>query len=485
MKHHVTPEKDRVPLRERVGLGLGSLASAGSYGTLGVLVNPVFNIILGVNPAVLSTILFVQRLWDAFTDPLVGQYSDNFRSRWGRRKPLLAVGAPLIATFFVAMWWFPVGSSPNAIAVAFLITSLFYVTSFTLYTMPLAGLTIEATTDYHERTRIAALVAVFGFAFSIFSQFIMPLANNTNLFPNTLTGVRWITGICAMAFLAAALMPVLLCREHNYALASHQRRLKLIPSLRSAFTSRPFRILLCMRVIVSFCYNTVSQLALYMNIYYVFNGDKTPAFKAFAWIGSTFHVVAILGSTLVYPFLSRVIGKRATIQCAAGALIVGCTCKMFLYRAGEPWWQLIIVGFNGLALSGMSLISTSMLGDIADYDELQNGTRRESLFASLVAWVDKAGVSLGGLVSGYLLVLWGFDAKIGAQSPMTLQLMKWSYVTMPLLGAIVAIMLMRRYTISEEQAYSIKDELARRHTQAGGSAKFCASADHNLQGPPP
>jgi GPH family glycoside/pentoside/hexuronide:cation symporter len=106
-----------------------------------------------------------------------------------------------------------------------------------------------------------------------------------------------------------------------------------------------------------------------------------------------------------------------------------------------------------------------MLGDIADYDEWKNGTRREALFSSLSAWIDKAGSSFGALLSGFLLVWFGFDAKLGAQSEHTLALMKWSYVLAPMTGALLALLLMRKYTLTEPQAYAIKDELARRRVE--------------------
>ena len=106
-RHHETPEKDRVPLREKIGLGFGRMVTDGTHGTLHVLINPIFNMTLGVNPALISTIIFIQRIWDAMLDPLCGQFSDNFRSKWGRRRPLLLLGAFPVAALFAALWWFP------------------------------------------------------------------------------------------------------------------------------------------------------------------------------------------------------------------------------------------------------------------------------------------------------------------------------------------------------------------------------------------
>src|SRR4051812_31158407 len=88
--HHQTAAQDRVSTREKIGLGLGRMVADGTHGSQYVLVNPIYNMQLGMNPALLSLIDFIKRFFDAMIDPLLGQFSDNFRSRWGRRIPLIA-----------------------------------------------------------------------------------------------------------------------------------------------------------------------------------------------------------------------------------------------------------------------------------------------------------------------------------------------------------------------------------------------------------
>lgn len=121
--HHETLPEDRVPLREKLGLGIGN-AAAGCPATLHTLISPIFNMTLGMNPALISIVLFIQRLWDAFTDPLIGQFSDNFRSPRGRRLPLMAVSALPMTVLFFALWWFPRGASETWLFFHLLIVSL-------------------------------------------------------------------------------------------------------------------------------------------------------------------------------------------------------------------------------------------------------------------------------------------------------------------------------------------------------------------------
>src|SRR5258708_4515313 len=122
--HHDTARGDRVSVREKLGLGFGRIVSDGTHGTLHVLVSPIYNMTLGLNPALISTIVFIQRLWDAMLDPLFGQFSDNFRSRWGRRRPLLLAGVVPVAVLFAALWWFPRRSGGTYLFWHLLIVSL-------------------------------------------------------------------------------------------------------------------------------------------------------------------------------------------------------------------------------------------------------------------------------------------------------------------------------------------------------------------------
>ena len=464
-----------VSLREKIGLGFGRVVADGSHGTLHVLVSPIYNMTLGLNPALISTVVFIQRLWDAMLDPLFGQFSDNFRSKWGRRRPLLLLAAFPLAAFFALLWWFPQGASSTYLFWHLLLVSLVFYAAHSLFAMPLGGLIVEATDDYHERTRLAGVALAFGFAAQIGSQWIFPLTQLA-IFSDSVQGVRWVGFACAVVFLFAAVIPVLLCRERRYAqVAVKQPRVSLIASLRAVAGNRSFMSLLWARCVFSFGYNVVGMLGGYMNIYYVFGGDIKGAAIVAAVLGSSFHVAAIVTSLFIYPHIERCIGKRRTLQLAACILIIDCACKFFLYQPGHPWLPLAVIAMNGIASAGVSLMSIAMLGDIADDDEYHTGLRREGLFVALLSWFEKAGNSLGSFLTGFVLLWIGFDAKLGAQSAQTLQLMKFSYIVAPAIGALLTLLLIHRYRLSQEHIHAIKDELARRRA-ASASAVAAPSA---------
>jgi len=462
MTYKSTDAADRVSWRERIGLGFGKVVADGTHGTLHVLVNPIYNMTLGLNPALISTVVFIQRIWDAMLDPVWGNFSDNFRSRWGRRIPLLLSACIPLALLFAAIWWFPRGASQAWLFWHLLLVSLAFYTGHSLYSMPLGGLTVEATDDYHERTRLASITLAFGFAFQIASQWLFPLTQ-LSVFRDGIHGLRWVAAGCALLFLGFGLMPVFLCRERHYhRIAGKQKSTSLLKNLRAVRGNRSFLAMLSARFVASFGYNIVGMLGIYMNTYYVFGGNLKASAMAYGFLGSAFHVAAIIMSLLVYPAIARRVGKKRTFQISACILLCGCAAKLVVYHPGHPWLQFIVLSTNGAASAGLSLMPAAMLGDIADQDELKTGLRREALFASLLSWFEKAGNSFGSLLAGFVLVWVGFNAKLGAQTPETLALMKFSYFLAPTLGALLALYFIRHYDLNEDEAYRIKATLQER-----------------------
>lgn len=463
-----TRPEDRIPLREKIGFGLGNMASAGSAGSLHVLLNPIYNMVLGMSPALISTVLFIQRFWDALLDPLIGRFSDNFRSAHGRRRPLMAAAALPMVLLFVALWWFPRGAGEGWLFTHLLVVSLLFYVAHTLFTIPMVGLRIEATSDYHERTRIAAVVMMFGFAFQISSQWLFPLAQ-LPAFGDAVTGLRWVTAGCAVFFACAAFAPVWLCRERGYeSVRGRAPRLSWRDAFAQVRESAPLRRVLTARFVEHFGYNMVGVFGIYMNTYYVFGGDLKASAWAYGFLGSSYMVAAIVCSSLVYPALAARLGKRRTFQIATLILMAGCLSKLVIYQPGLPWLQFVVLITNGAANAGIGLMGASMIGDIADHNEWRTGNRNEAFLAAVMSWCDKAGGSLGALLSGFILVWVGFDAKLGAQSEETLRLMKYSYFALPFTGALFAFWMMRRYELDEAFVYRIKDELAQRRAAVTG-----------------
>ena len=102
-------------------------------GIIGTLAINIYHVGLGVSAVLMGWALAMPRLWDAFTDPVIANISDNTHTRFGRRKPFILVGAIITAILCILIWRPPLGMGKNALLVYFLIISFLYFTSFTVF----------------------------------------------------------------------------------------------------------------------------------------------------------------------------------------------------------------------------------------------------------------------------------------------------------------------------------------------------------------
>ena len=479
--HHETAPEDRLPWTEKLGFALG-YAGPGAF--VGGLKTFIFVMELGVSPAVIGIIDFILSVIAAPVGPLLGQFGDNFRSRWGRRKPLMLMGGIPSVLILCALYAFPGGMSEKGLWLWLFLIPLLNMVPSSLYAQGLGGLSTEAIRDYHERVRLSVIisfaVAVLGFLaqalYPIAKNRIHPLVipfGNTELvllkfpvFADAVAGARWIIGWSAPLFLICVLLPLFLCPEKRYEQVKKIRtKNPFIPTIKEAFKNREFLIVFMIKTVAFFCYSIVGSMGMLMNTYLVYGGDKGLASSTYMFLGWS-YIISQTASLFIYRLIEPKLGKQRVIRIAAGILMAGCLSKLVVYQPSMPWLQLIPLIANGASVTGLHLMTGSMFGDIIDYDELLHHKRREALFGSLFNWGEQKGISLAGLIGGFVLVWIGFNAKLtGPQGATTLHLMQFFYFLFPFCGALFAFVMIGRYKLTETRMYEIRDELKKRHAE--------------------
>ena len=109
----------------------------------------------GLSGSLTGLAMFIALTWDAVSDPVVGSWSDTLRTRWGRRHPLLVVGAPPSAVLLFALFYPPQELGQAGIFIWLLGISILLRTFLTIYFVPYQAMGAELSTDYDERTVIA------------------------------------------------------------------------------------------------------------------------------------------------------------------------------------------------------------------------------------------------------------------------------------------------------------------------------------------
>ena len=151
-----TRTEDKISIIRKIIYGFGAFVN----NLLGAAISTmtiVLNLGLGMNPALVGLLSALPRLVDAFTDPLMGYISDHTKSKWGRRRPYIFIGAIVSGVIFALLWQLPRGQSEEFYFWFFLIGSIIFYLAYTVFATPWVALGYELTPDYHERTSIMAV----------------------------------------------------------------------------------------------------------------------------------------------------------------------------------------------------------------------------------------------------------------------------------------------------------------------------------------
>lgn len=490
---NATAPEDRVPIPQKIGYGLGTVLDMWGHWLYPTLVNQVFNIGLGLSPALASTAIMLNRVFDAFSDPFFGWWSDNTRTRFGRRRPFMLVGSLIAGICLPLLFWVHPGWSQSAYFWFMVISSAIYIPVMSCFYMPYVSLGAELTPDYHERTSVQSYkyavqkfpeLGLF-FAAQFTTMAIWVGANSTNvgarvlhLFtsldawgpapagtkPNILLAAQVYCGILGLLMVAAGIVLFLTVRERYYdkLIVGKQQRLGLIASIKQTASCKPFLLLIGMRLAYGMGLSMVGTLGYYDTVYYVCRGDLAAGAGWNFWMGVSGMVLGFAGIptfTAVAHRLGKRHGMRAVMLTAIG-VFVG---TWWFYDPVRPWLQPLASGFIAFTGAGFWTLDGSMLADVIDYDELQTGQRREGVFASAASWIMKCGMALGAGTAGFILASTGFDVALeGNQTEHALFMMRFLLALIPIIGLFLALWALAKFPLTHAVMIDIRQKLEAR-----------------------
>lgn len=464
--HHQTRPEDRISLGQKVVYGSGQISNVLLAIAIANLAPFVLTVELGVNAGLVGLALALPRIWDAFTDPLVGYLSDHTRSRWGRRKPYLLVGGMSVGICMALMWQLPHGWSEMAYFWYFLIASLFFYLSYTVYATPFVAMGYELTPDYHERTRLMGAMNIIGGLAAIPMAWLFAITQ-WDLFDDGVQGARVLA--IFLGLLVIVLSVVVTFFLHDPTKEKFQKRtpassegppaLPFFKGIKVTLSRYSFRCL-CLATLAFFPgLLLVQNFGSFLVIYYVYGGEKAPASVLLGWSGMLSAILGIVFIPLV-TYLGTHLGKsRAFIVCASLALF-GTLIKWFCYQPDMPYVNLVPGPFIGIGFAALWVLMGSMIADVCDEDECDTGERREGTYGSIFWWMVKLGMSASLGLAGFLLNLTGFEEDtLGPQTDATIFSMRVLDVAMPAVCIILSILFMLRYPLSEARSYEIRQQL--------------------------
>ena len=462
--------EDRVPFSRKLAYGIAGPVDIWSVWILVSISYPLFNMELGLAPTKVAVILMALRLWDGIADPVMGWISDNTRTRWGRRRPYIFIGAICAGLTFPFMWWFPQGLSDWQIVGWVVGFGILFYSCFTVWAMPYQSLLMEMTPDYNERTRVAAVRGLIQSASSLVVGFswwlaLRPVfADPVTGAASTANGMRYISLVVAVFIIILGVLPAIFVKERYYDSETVQKQGKvdLRKSLKETLSNKPFLILCTFTIFFLLGTSIYDSYGRYVGTYYVLGGDWERS-SLFQIYGTFIYTVCSLGLIPVFRRVSEHIGKNRTLLIATSLVLFSGILTWFTNRPDLPYLMLVNTIFIGAGYAGLWLMIPSMQADVVDSDELATGERREGSFAAIYSWVLKLSFCIGFLISGPLLEFTGFDAALGSSQPENVLLnLRIGYIALPVGALILAVILLRAFPITPLRAREIRTALETR-----------------------
>lgn len=460
---------NRVSIGQKIAFGFGMLANQMFPAILGIFMVVLIED-LGFSGWMWSLIFLWPRIFDAFLDPIMGFISDNTKSKWGRRRQYVFIGGILMGLAYIYMWQLYKADGIEYNFWYFFLWSLVFYLGLTIFSVPYVAMGYEMSDDFHERTNIMAISQWIGQWAWVIAPLFWIIMYDQDWFPSADVAVRELAIWVAIPCTFFALIPALFIKSKSTLNEDYEplnlpnvgnSLIKIFKSFIEAFKIKEFRKLCVATFLIFNAFNTVAALTFFIIVYKLFNGD---AGSSGIWV-SMFGCLGALGTTfIVIPavaWMSKRFGKKKAFMFAQAISLVGYTMLYFLFIPGKPYLYIIALPFFSFGIGSLFTIMMSMTADVIDIDEINTGKRREGIFGAIYWWMVKVGFAIAGALSGAIITFVGFNPDLATLDQQgAVDGLHAFFCFFPMGGTILAMFIMRNYSINEEKAKETKAALA-------------------------
>ncbi len=480
----------KVPFGQKVAFGLGMLANQMFPAALGI-----FMVVLvqdmGFPTWMWGILFFLPRAYDAILDPIMGFISDNTRSKWGRRRQYVFIGAIMLGVGFVAMWQLHRADGLTYNFLYFLFWSLIFFTGLTVFSIPYVAMGYEMSDDFHERTSIMAVAQWIGQWAWVIAPWFWVVMYDPKWFPNADSAARTLSVWVGVACMLLAMVPALFLPSRSTKDDTHLIPLSLasvglgfkemLDGFKEAFGCVPFRKLCFATFLIFNAFNTVAAFSFFIVVYHLFNGNTAAAGIWPTLFGSIGALVTTFAVIPTVAWMSRKVGKKLAFMLSQGISLLGYILLWFLMVPGKPWMFMFALPFFSFGIGGLFTLMMSMTADVCDLDELATGKRREGIFGAIYWWMVKLGFAVAGLLSGAIMSFVAFTPGALVQPAGAVDGLRLFYSGVPIFGTLLAMWIMRNYDLDERRAMEVNAELQRRKGLAAAGSSRLSGARVSLK----
>jgi Na+/melibiose symporter-like transporter len=438
---------------------LPALPVAFIYLPLPILIPPFYSQQLGLSLTTLAAFLLMAKVFDFVIDPVLGRLSDRTRTRWGRRRPWMVAGAPLMM-LGSALLFLP----PQGIDGWYLLASIMTVyLGASMLGLAYSAWGAEVVQTYHGRARLAgfrevatlvgtllaagipSITAIWGHGIDRFTMSIIGWGVLLLTPPTVWAALRWVPD-----------PPVPVASEAEPPLRE---------MIAQVYHNLPFRMLCIAFTVLTIGITITNSILVFFITHYLAQPTLVGPVLGLSFL-------SVLLFVPVWVRISRRIGKHRAAAISLLIAVVGSAVFAFMLRPGDGYWYLGLMVALGAASAAFLTLPVGIMGDVIDYDTMKNGEQRGGVFFGVWAFAQQVAPAIGIGISLPLLDWVGFKPT-GASAPEALQALRYLYCFGPLPFYLIGAFLLLRFPIDARRHEIIRRRLdARRQRQlAGPSAR--------------
>ena len=451
-------KKENYSLLSRNLYGMAEFYSGGAF----VIINTFFTAFLikalGMPAALAGTIPLVGKIWDAITDPIMGNITDRTVSRFGPKRFYILVGGIISALTFVVMWITIPTRSTGAMYAFYLFMYCLFSTGFTIISVPYNGLLPDMIDDYTTRAKFSNVRMIWSTIGSAVCGLVPTFIITDNTNP-----VLYL--YCALLFGVLFFITSMVTFAGTWEHPKPPVKASLIesfPQAVSVFKSRSFRLFIGIYLFGQCGMDIVSGMAL---IYAddVLNGYNNGCFIA---LMATLLASQLIGMLIWGPVMNRT-SKRTTILIGAPMRLFATLGLLFVSKEGASLVPiLVLTAIIGLGNAATLTSIFSIMADMADVDELITSIRRPGIVSGMATFARKISAGMSNALIGILLSAVGYDSYLAnnkiRQSLETQRGIVYIFVFVPVILMALLIIVGYIFPLTGKEFAIVQTEIARR-----------------------
>lgn len=433
-----------------------NIFSGGSTYIIGIYFLSFLTEVEKLNTKQAGLVILLAKLWDAFSDPVMGLITDRTRSKTGRHRRYLLWGVVPVAVTYFLMWYsFGISALGNPLYTMayYSIAYILFSTAYTLVIVPHTAMLPELAPAYSLRTQYNSVGYLMNSVGMISSFMLVSITLGFFKMESLSASSRTKFMVLGLVLCLWFSLPLIFTYKKTWEPSSLQLEpqplnlRELVGEYVQVFRNRAFR----QYFVISF-FNMMCT-GFYSNTDQYFIKYVAQRFSQFNLLTTVSGVAEASGFPLNY-WLTMKFGKQRCGKLLAPALFLGLAMGLFMNESTPAFFLFLACVLYNFGFSGIGFVPTNIYPDVTDVDEMITGRRREGVVATFSTMCKKTVSGFMAAITGFILDGFGFitgrEEDTLVQTAQAVFGVRLTFAILPMIFVVLSVISIYRYSMTKK-----------------------------------